>query len=436
LFIFRPRRLGQVASRARLSASVSGFILVAAIISSMVFILIVYESLSSYTLPGPVDSGATGEPPSIAWGPTLALSWPVFLICPAILAVVCAMAAWVFLVEVHRTGRPWASYGPLLQVASAGLWLIAVLFGVIGAAGVWADIVERRDEPWGRGVSLGPGAGPALAAVCIAAGLWLLISWMARAARGVDTPPPDLNPICEGCGYDLSHTPSSGICPECRLGLDESLAEGVSRPGAAWQRRPDLAAWLTDSLSVILQPGRFYGRLRLRDSSAAERRFATWHYPAIWLGAAVWIVSILVWLNVGPPPRDQGGLLMGAWLILSLCNLITLMGWAVKRLVAAVATTVWFAAGWIRDGRWAARVVAFETAFLWVFCAFNGLFVTSLVIDDKWLLKLQEAIVGHRFSLFGVPPEPLLVMTGNLSLIVLWLLRYRRILRAVQWNNF
>jgi hypothetical protein len=62
---------------------------------------------------------------------------------------------------------------------------------------------------------------------------------------------------------------------------------------------------------------------------------------------------------------------------------------------------------------------------LWVFCLFNGIFLTTVFLGGLWLSDLTNQIFGQRpLYVLGIPPEPLTVLVGNFILCGIWVWRY------------
>ncbi|MCH7813744.1 MAG: hypothetical protein IID40_06950 [Planctomycetes bacterium] len=116
--------------------------------------------------------------------------------------------------------------------------------------------------------------------------------------------------------------------------------------------------------------------------------------------------------------------------------LIPLVGWGVHRIIAALAISWWVACGLLADVGWARKVVAYEATYLWTFCGFSGLLFSSFAVldDGNWISRL----IGSEFfsELLGMQAEPAVILLGNLALCVVWLWRYRLIIRVIRYNNF
>ena len=139
------------------------------------------------------------------------------------------------------------------------------------------------------------------------------------------------------------------------------------------------------------------------------------------------MLAVLSKMRGPPPPGFFPGVLVYA------CGVVvwgTLGCWLGHRVIAASVVTWWLLRDGLPDGRWAAKIVAYEAAFLWVFCACWGLLGTSLAVLDSWVSRLMG------FSRWSGRGEVLALFLGTLGLGVLWLIRYGIAYRAVRWSNF
>lgn len=134
----------------------------------------------------------------------------------------------------------------------------------------------------------------------------------------------------------------------------------------------------------------------------------------------------------GAPPEELNASVGLASCLLAF--LVPLAGWLTHRFVAAVVSTWWFARDMLPRPQVACVVLVYETAFLWVFCLYNSVLLTSFFLFDKWMTEL----LGRQFwnNLFNAPTEPLVLLGGNAALILYWLRRYHRCLQAVRWANY
>jgi len=111
-----------------------------------------------------------------------------------------------------------------------------------------------------------------------------------------------------------------------------------------------------------------------------------------------------------------------------------LLGWGVHRVVGMLAAWPWFLGKRLPDSLFAARVMAYETPFLWIFCLYNGCVVTSLTVHD--IFWNSPAVRQFFAATLNLPPDVSWIAVGNLALGVIWLWRHHRAIRAVRWSNF
>ncbi|HRT41439.1 MAG TPA: hypothetical protein P5223_05190 [Phycisphaerae bacterium] len=106
--------------------------------------------------------------------------------------------------------------------------------------------------------------------------------------------------------------------------------------------------------------------------------------------------------------------------------------WCGHRTIAAGAFTWWTQREPLPDGRWALKVMAYESAFLWVFCTFWGLLITSFLFFEDWI---SDAL-GRQAWLGTVPAEVSVIAQGTIGLGAVWLWRYRIAFLTIRWSNF
>lgn len=335
--------------------------------------------------------------------------------------------AWLNLPLVHAVGSPWPSYRRAIRAATALLWPLTALTLITGIV-----LVSAR-HAYCRGAGAFPGSGAEVAIptmACVSVSLVLLIAWSNRAALAiaVGAPALALPPRCEGCGYDLTHQPESGRCTECGLELGTSLVQSQSRPGNPWLHDRSLRAWAHTTRWVLLDPRMFYRRLRLRTSPAAEAGYATVQFVLLGAGAALWAIGmvLIVILREGLPPTDEWWLIVGAGAAMILNGLCAC--WLGHRVLGAFVISAWIAQRALPDFRWVAKVLAYESAFLWVFCASWGLLLSTFVTYNNWI----SALLGSS----GDAAETLTILVGTLLLVGVWLWRYSIAYRSIRWSNF
>jgi len=339
-----------------------------------------------------------------------------------------AALAWLFLIDVHRSGSLWRSYLSTWRVTLSGVWILLLLTAALGGIAVSFDHVAAW-HPAKLQSSFGP---PPLVLVLLPGVPLCIVILLWRLSRGVravgdDSPTTEFVPVCEGCGYDLTHQGQHGLCTECGMGIEKSLSPG-QRPGCDWERSRLVATWILLLPEVIRRPRRFYRRLRLREGVGYSEQFARWNLLTVSVGAAGWMLLLLA-----IDKATSTELMIGT---LTVSLVAPLLGCGLMRLVAALSVSIWIAHQAIPDVRWARKALGYESAFLWVFCALNGLLITSFVTWHTWITALQTRLLGHRYWILGVPPELLALLLGNAVLCLIWLLRYRVILRAIRWSNY
>ncbi|MFQ5422931.1 MAG: hypothetical protein ACE5F9_03015 [Phycisphaerae bacterium] len=352
-------------------------------------------------------------------GPVEWILLSVLVLLPAVMAI----GAWLFLPTVHRGGSVRASFARSFRAMTAGLGLFDLLVLIFYGSGVALSNVDT----YGRLADVIDGLFfiyliAILASLCVFL-LWLTWAAAASAGEACSAAP---HPCCEGCGYDLTHRPANGRCPECGLAIDASLTPDLRRPGAAWETRPAALAWLRTSFAVIRSPARFYGRLKVRTPSELSRRFAGFHLLAIGLVAALWTVLLLL------GQVEDIGILCGVPFLVGLG--IPLVAWSVHRLVAAVAVSWWITVGALPDSAQVAKVVHYEAAWLWVLCLCDGVLVSTFVQYEDWMSNLLGRWVGVGF--LRMPPEPAAFLFGSAAICLYWLRRYHLAANAVRWSNF
>jgi hypothetical protein len=341
--------------------------------------------------------------------------------CVVNVALASAIAAWLLLPTAH-VGGGWSDTA---RCAGAGVvalggwaWLGVVVCGSV------VLLVQHAIDQWDP---MGGFLGFFVTAMTMVWSGLLLLYGMGRgvaAARAVSADAPT-NPLCDGCGYDLTHRPESGRCPECDYSVDLSLTPGHKRVELAWERGRTVASWCVASADVIRTPTRFYDTLRVHGGEGAARRFQFVHLMVIGGCAYVWLVFTML--------DEDAAAQMLAFLPILLATLVVAAGWATHRAIAALMTAWWLLRGTCPPGDAVRKVLAYETAYLWTFCLFNGCFITSLILFDHWLTDLIGRGIVTRY---GVPPEVPLFFFGNIALLVGWLGRWSRAVRRVQWSNF
>jgi hypothetical protein len=347
--------------------------------------------------------------------------------------VLLALAALLNLPLVHATGHVGRSYGRSFRAATSLLWPATLLTLVAGSLLVPRILASRHVVEWPSAAFVPPRV---VLAISVFYSLPLLVVWLrCAAAAGRSTEPADDEPPrCEYCGYDLTHQPEERRCPECGSAIDDSLDEARSRPGSRWAAKATRRSWWADSAVLLLRPQAFYRRLKLRTPPHAEHRFAFWSYIGLSCAALVWAYAMMayVFVNYAPPSRWEfpaivvGGI--GATLT-GVCGC-----WLGHRVLAALVFVLWIAHRGLADFRYAAKVVACESVFLWVFCGYWGVLATSFALDPLWLTRLTAYLIVYSPPRGAV--ENLAILGGTLVLATVWCMRYRAAYAAIRWSNY
>jgi len=112
-----------------------------------------------------------------------------------------------------------------------------------------------------------------IATVAVMLVAWFLFILLRAAATKRESPAHDRPPICESCGYNLSHTPADSRCPECGVAVRESIGPGL-RQANAWEHAqglPPLSALVRCSLGAAIGPGRFFRTMQTRQGLSRAR---------------------------------------------------------------------------------------------------------------------------------------------------------------------
>ena len=353
-------------------------------------------------------------------------------VCVGVLAVVTesvavAALAWLHLPRVYRSGAWLPAFGRAFRAVSACFGLVTVLSLASYCAYLAAAVLQR--------VPIADIDEDLATMVLVMTGICLAVACIGRAVSAAERGGAEVSlpPRCEGCGYDLTHQPADGRCTECGLELSASLTPGERRPGSAWMRARTFATWRATTWSAVIAPRDFYRALRLRTPGADERGFAVGHYVFIALGAFGWLCGMLLLLSA--LHADSPFYDLEIFAAFAVFGAAAGLGcWLGHRVIGAAVASWWIWRGALADGRWAAKVIAYESAFLWVFCCWWGVFASSVMLFEDWMTEL--AGLRRSFLPLGMPIEAAVFLGGTFALGVVWLWRYGVARRAIQWSNF
>lgn len=360
-----------------------------------------------------------------------------FLVVPGLLFAAVLVGSILMAADLHRAGPFRRAVFRTLRLASCLPWLFTVF--VVGATCITTPL-----QIWGLAAGsfissfdLPPEAIGLVLSIAASIIIMLFLSSRAVTIAAQTLPaPPERPPVCEGCGYDLSHTSERGVCTECGKALAASLELDVVRPGSRWETRGGVAGWFHSSVAALFSPSRFYRMVKLRSGLEPIVRFSRIHLAVMGVGAGAWIGTIL-WRLEFNQVRCFGS---SEWAILFFVDtLLTLVipciAWVLHRVVFVVSTALWLISGAIPDTRWAVKVCGFERVYLWAFCAFNGAFFSLVFYGPEWMKDMAAYYRMINLRFFGLPWEAAVLFSGNALLILAWFVRYQRILAAIRWSN-
>jgi hypothetical protein len=263
-----------------------------------------------------------------------------------------------------------------------------------------------------------------------AGSLWALWS----LCRFVGAPRPAsmaaADPMCEWCGYNLTHVPSDGRCSECGRPVEDSLGADV-RAGPAWPRRHNLghlAAWWACASEVAWDPGRFGRRLQSGPAGLDHRVFVAWHVPA-WL--ALGFASSFIffrWVEaedfilLNPDVFIAVGLLAGSLTVTACMTLITLassvVGIAFHYIDRRNLMTV------------SAQIASYLSTYLFAWAAVAHSIVVVLAANEDTIWEIADLLDVNSGAL-----ATLLWLSPNVVLLVIYFALVARGTAAARYAN-
>ncbi|MFH1748509.1 MAG: hypothetical protein ABIG44_15855 [Planctomycetota bacterium] len=366
------------------------------------------------------------------WGPA---EW-ILTLTPAAAVAVVSLLAFLYLPRVHRIGSLWQSYRRTWRtmIAGAGLVIFLLVFirgiMILREHGFLPEIMRPEDEEVLEFTAI----------IVIPIVLWLIVGFISRAVSGAEQDDVELElpPRCEGCGYDLTHVPGGGLCTECGLATRDSLVSGRRRSSSHWSRERSWRAWWNSSKDALLAPRRFYQSLELRSPGSTERGFAGRHYMCLAGGAFMFLLLVLAYgilwdyfVRGQPVMNRLRAEPLVAAVGISLCY--ALGCWFAHRMVGAVIFLWWMSRDMLPDGRWAAKVITYEVVYIWVLSIAWGAVMLSFFLFKDWI---GRALGMKYVTIFLMPTGFVALILGSVVLVLLWLLRWRIIYRAIRWSNY
>ncbi len=343
------------------------------------------------------------------------------------LLAVQAVAALLSLVQTHRSGSLWRTFQRAFRAATASLGLTLSLVALLG---VLIVSVSNADGPV---LFLSRATLEMLSVLLTLGAIVLLLFHFGAGERAAhDSIEPPLPLRCESCGYELTLRQTDELCPECAAlvgrSTNPSARPGVPEDDPA-QPAPRLAGFLRLTGAVLGSPG-FYRQLRLRNGTQRAERFAlrTWIVMAIVGWVSIQVIAVLS--KFMRFARWNEALLVPPMI----ATMVTLVCVLVHRAMGTLAGLYWTLAGIVPDTRWAAKIIAYESAYMWLPCLWGGLFLCGMLWDEDFIAELVGRDLSYR--VFRMPPEPLVLMAGWVVLGLIWVRRLLRIGRQVRWSNF
>ena len=120
---------------------------------------------------------------------------------------------------------------------------------------------------------------------------WWMLLRAVTARPGITQ--PRLDPMCEYCGYNLSHTPVESRCPECGQPAVQSI--GHPRPPTSWEQRRGVrrvGAYVTNLFAAVFRPTRFFRAMPGWSGTATARTIAMLHIALASIASAPFIAAL------------------------------------------------------------------------------------------------------------------------------------------------
>ena len=152
------------------------------------------------------------------------------------------------------------------------------------------------DDAWARAPWYAAHSDDVNGCFILAAVVWVL--WALLRSVGAPRPvvPVARPPLCEACGYNLTHAPPEGRCPECGEPVTASLGPDARR-GPPWQRRAECDrwhAWWRCTIDPIRRPRSFGRNLQLCTPTTTHRGFLIVQLAAVLVVAWIGVIGCYV----------------------------------------------------------------------------------------------------------------------------------------------
>lgn len=333
--------------------------------------------------------------------------------------------------DLHRSRSMFRTLARAFASSCSLVWLIACAVLVSSIVVVGVDSLVLRDTEF-----VVRNLEEDLGFAGIAVLYWSAVLWIRRFDRGISsqTATPVTDFLCEGCGYQLMPNHTNDVCPECGRSVTDSLTAEAIRQATAWEAQHNARGWLATSLACLRRPTATYASMPMREGMRLATSFAGITILAIVLGAVVWF-AILMLIETATRSRTQI-----KWTEIATVSIIpgmavSMIGWTLLRGVGGIVAIFIAWQGSLRDGRWFAKVLNYESCYLWLYCLFNGVWVSLMVFFSTPFNLFMGRVTGVH-SIEGIPWGMVILLFGNAALLVIWLTRYGRTVRAIRWNNF
>ncbi len=365
------------------------------------------------------------------------LSWHIELPMAFVGWSVCfALVAWIELPRIHVSGRVLPSLERTFRVvvSTAARAFVLVVVVPIGLGVMTEIILSLTPTPPGIYDSESTWMWS-----CAGALVWFAILPGTMRAAQLRPWTIGVEPRCEGCGYDLRFLCHETCCPECGTPITSSLASEQARPGTTWDSRGGAINWFLITVMLLFRPGRLYRTIKLQEPDGASSKFSRWQAPV--LGCALSAaMGILAWYQVrigegtfdvpGSSPGERAS--AAIVLFVGVATTIAFWSWVYHRVLGAGVATYWMMRSSLRDSRWAAKVIDYESAFLW------WVWIGNICIAEavSWSPGRFTSLFGRPAYDLSIPPEVLYAGLAMTLTTLIWGVRYRWARIAVRWSNF